>query len=92
MRSQHIHTMGARQVSQITDWLFNLINEEIDGVPVHFIQSLQIVNCHQPYITSAGFMAVVVCNHDERVYVDVLVQEMAEVPMSGEEDDHATGT
>ena len=91
MRSQHIHTMHHTQVSQITDWLFNLINE-INGVPVHFIQSLQIVNCHQPYITSAGFMAVVICNHDERVYVDVLVQEMAEVPMSGEEDDHATST
>ena len=78
MRSQHIHTMYHAQVQQITTWLFNLINEEIDGVPVHFIQSFQIVNCYQPYLTAAGFMAVVVCNHDERVYVDVLVQEMAE--------------
>lgn len=85
MRSQHIHTMGAARISQITDWLFGLLAEEKNGVPVHFVQSFQVVN--QPYLAAASLYCIVICNHSEHVYTESIVQGLAEAVTEGEKDE-----
>ena len=61
---QHFHIKRDNQIHHILEWLETLPKEQKNGVPIHHIQSFQVVSIHF-HSTATGYVAIVLCRHTD---------------------------